>query len=157
MDDNLPMSLWDRLLRQDKLILYLLRHPILVPTIPAYAHFYGTHDKNTEPLELLGCAIGMYIKPSQRETFVPHLVAGLYIGTYQEHYRFHNVWVKDTTSVTIRDTVFFKHKYLTNPTITTDDAINKATDNLESSIDNNIPQTDESKKTINQFMELFNI
>ena len=72
------------------------------------------------------------------------MVPGLYVGTYQEQYIYHKVWVKDTKSVRIAYTVFLKNKYLTNPTITTDDAIVKSSDYIEFSLQNNISQTNKS-------------
>ena len=100
---------------------------------------YGTHDYNTEPLAPLGCTVEINVKPTKRETFAPYLVAVFYIGTSQKHYRCHNVWFKYTKSVRIGDTVLFKHKYLTNPTIKTADAIIQASDDLAIALANNIP------------------
>ena len=47
-----------------------------------------------------------------------------------EHYRCHKVYVKKTRSERISDTVFFKHKYITQPTVTPADTIVKALDDL---------------------------
>ena len=68
----------------------------------------------------------------------PHSVAGLYIGTSQEHYRYHKVWVKVTKIFRIGEIMLFNHKYLTNTTITTDGAINQELHDLVSALDNNI-------------------
>ena len=46
-----------------------------------------------------------------------------YIGNAWEHYRCHEVYMKDTKSIQTCLTVFFKHKYLTMPSITPDDAL----------------------------------
>ena len=47
-----------------------------------------------------------------------------------EHYRCHKIYVKTTRSKRISDTVFFKHKYITQPTVTPADTIVKALDDL---------------------------
>jgi hypothetical protein len=47
-----------------------------------------------------------------------------------EHYRCHRIHVKKTRSERISYTVFFKHKYITQPTVTPADTIVKALDNL---------------------------
>jgi len=81
------------------------------------------HSYNANPFAPLGCKVEMYEMPSVRETWAPHTVSGYYIGNSWEHYRNRRVWVKDTKSVRAGETVFFKHKYLTQPTITTADAL----------------------------------
>ena len=47
-----------------------------------------------------------------------------------EHYICHKIYVKKTRSERISDTVFFKHKYITQPTVTPADTIVKALDDL---------------------------
>ena len=47
-----------------------------------------------------------------------------------EHYRCHKIYMKKTRSKRISDTVFFKHKYITQPTVTPADTIVKALDDL---------------------------
>ena len=46
---------------------------------------------------------------------------GFYLKTSEaeEHYRTHVVFVKKTRAKRLSDTVFFKHKYITQPTVTT--------------------------------------
>ena len=40
-----------------------------------------------------------------------------YLGTPPYHYRTHRIYVKAAGAETVSETVFFKHKYLTNPTV----------------------------------------
>ena len=40
------------------------------------------------------------------------------------------IWVKNTKSTRIGQTVFFRHKYITQPIVTQTDAILRATDDL---------------------------
>ena len=91
-----------------------------------YAYLYGMHSYNANLFVPPGCKVEMYEMPSVRETWAPHTVSGFYIGNSWEHYRNHMVWVKDTKSVRAEETVFFKHKYLTQPTITTSNDLSQA-------------------------------
>jgi hypothetical protein len=55
---------------------------------------------------------------------------GWYLHTSQEHYRCHVIYVKKTNSKCITDTVWFKHKYITQPKATATDHIVKAINDL---------------------------
>jgi hypothetical protein len=57
-------------------------------------------------------------------------VDGWYLRTSDEHYRCHEIYVKHTRSVRISDTVHFKHKHITAPTLTPEDTIVKALNDL---------------------------
>ena len=61
------------------------------------------------------------------------------MGTSPEHYRAWHHWSKDTRTTRTTATVFFKHKYITNPTVTPADAIVAAATNLADALQNNIP------------------
>ena len=49
-----------------------------------------------------------------------------YLQTSPEHYQCHVIYVKQTKSKRVSDTVFFKKKYITQPTMTQSDIISKA-------------------------------
>ena len=51
--------------------------------------------------------------------------------------------------------MLFKHKYLTNLTISDSGDIIQVSTDLEISLDNNIPQTNSSNKSIKKLMEIF--
>jgi len=57
-------------------------------------------------------------------------VDGWYLRTSDEHYRCHEVYVKRTRSTRISDTIHFKHKHITSPTLTPEDTIVKAIGDL---------------------------
>ena len=57
-----------------------------------------------------------------------------YIGTSLEHYRYYWGWMNDTKRIRGSDTVKFKHKYITNPSITTGDDIVNADKQLTSAL-----------------------
>ena len=63
---------------------------------------------------------------SQRRTWAPHFVDGYYLGTSPDHCRAHRIYVKATNAERVSKTVFFKHKYLTNPTVTHADTVVQA-------------------------------
>ena len=77
------------------------------------------------------------------------------VGTSFEHYRCYEVWIKETKSVRIGNTVFFKHKYLTMPTIIPGDAVLKAAEDLKQALLNNMPKSSETEEGINQLMKIF--
>jgi hypothetical protein len=52
--------------------------------------------------------------------------------------------------------VFFKHKYLTMPTLTPADALIKAVDNLTSAIAGVVPPPNMTTDAIDQLMHIFN-
>jgi hypothetical protein len=130
VDDSFPMKLWDRLLLQAELTLNLLRQSNTTPTISAYAHLYGPFDYNRMPLAPLGCPVQIHEPPAKRGTWNHHCKAGWYLGTSKEHYRSHNIYVKATRGERISETVFFKHKYITNPSLTHGDMVIKAAQDL---------------------------
>ena len=64
---------------------------------------------------------------------------GWYPGTCAKHYRCYDVWVKVTGVVISTDTVFFKHKHITNKTVTPEDAIFHAAKELTEALKGNVP------------------
>ena len=88
------------------------------------------HNYNANPFAPLGAAVKMHVMPALRPTWGEHTKSGFYIGTSWEHYRCHKIWLPETKGVRVSQTVFFKHRYLTQPTTTDTDAILLASDNL---------------------------
>ena len=86
------------------------------------------------PLAPMGCAVQFHIKPGRRKSFGEHSADGWYLRTSPEHYCCHVVFIKSTRMKQITDTVFFKHKYITQPTVTPADAIVKAYHDLTAAI-----------------------
>ena len=64
-------------------------------------------------------------KPTKR-TWSPHSIDGYYLGTSPDHYRAHRIYVKATGAERVSQPVYFKHKYLTNPTVTHADRVVQA-------------------------------
>jgi hypothetical protein len=110
-------------LPQAILTLNLLKQSNIAPNISAWAYHHGNFDYNQMPLAPMGCAAQFHIKPSRRKTFGEHSGDGYYLMTSPEHYRTHVVFVKRMRAKRLADTVFFKHKYITQPTVTSADVI----------------------------------
>ena len=107
----------------------------------AHFHHWDTKWKRTshQGLEKLGHRI-----PS-----------GFYIGMAREHYRCHEIYISDTKHMRTCLTIFFKHKYLTMPTITPADTLIRAADSLPDAIMGLIPTTTCTKDAVDQLMVIF--
>ncbi len=121
--DGFPINQWDKLLPQTILTLNLLRQSNVAPNISAWAYHHGSFDYNRMPLAPMGCAVQFLLRPSRRKTFGEHAEDGFYLKTSEEHYRTHVVFCTKTQAKRLADTVFFKHKYITQPTVTPADAM----------------------------------
>jgi hypothetical protein len=123
-----------RVLPQTILTLNLLRQSNVAPNISAYAYHHGSFDYNRMPIAPMGCAVQFHIKPGRRMTFGEHSGDGFYLTTLEEHYRTQVIFCKKTRAKRLADTVFFKHKHMTQPTITPADAIVNAFTKLQDAI-----------------------
>ena len=144
-----------RLPPQAKATHNMLRPARMAPNVSAYASMHGQHNFNAHPLAPLGMEVEMHLKSDARETWQKHSALGFNVGTSFEHYRCCEVWIKETKGVRIGNTVFFKHKYLTTPTITPRDAVLKAAEDLKQALLNNMPKSSETEEGINQLMKIF--
>ncbi len=154
-DTSFPLNLWDLLLRQAEHTLNMLRPARMTPTVSAYTYLWGQHDYNTNPFAPLGCKVESHLVPSIRETWAPHTASGYYVGTSWEHYRCHEVYIIDTRHTRICSSVFFKHKYLTMPSLTPADALIQAADNLTTALAGVIPPPSMTTEAIAQLISIF--
>jgi hypothetical protein len=116
--DDFPQNLWDHLLPQTEITLNLIQQSNATPTVSAYAHLRGPFDYNKMPLTPMGCEAQIHKKTNKQGTWAYHSVDGWYLFTSSEHYCTHICYVKATKSKRHLDTVHFKQKNITNPTIT---------------------------------------
>ena len=72
-----------------------------------------------------------------------------------ECYRGQKVYVGETNSKCIGDTIFYQDKYLTMPTRTKADAIEEAAKDLKQALEGRIPQSIIDKEAIEKLMEIF--
>eukprot|EP00804_Cyclotella_cryptica_P024289 CCRYP_012553-RA/>CCRYP_012553-RA protein AED:0.37 eAED:0.37 QI:0/0/0/1/0/0/2/0/683 len=137
-DAKFPLHLWCQLLPQMERQLCLLRQSNAYPHISSHTHLYGHHDYNAHPFVPLGMEALVHDKPHRRKSFAQHCTKGYVIGTSHEHYRCWKVWTPTSRTTRISATVFFKHKYITNPSVTPADAIIAAAANLSHLLTNNL-------------------
>ena len=105
---------------------------------------------------VLGFEVEIHVMPAQRQTWEAHTKTGYYLKTSWKHYRCHEVWVKDTRATRIGQTVFFKHKYLTQPNMTDADALVQMADGLCGALQNMEPESKVMKAAVNALMKIFN-
>ena len=134
VSDDFPIHQWHELVPQIVLTLNLLRQLHVAPNVSAYAYHHGNFDYNRMPLAPMGCAVQFHIKPNRRKSWGEHSSNGWYLTTSPDHYRCHNIFVKATRAKRISDTVYFKHTHITQPTLTTEDLVIKAIQDLSNAI-----------------------
>ena len=125
LDPSCPLDLWDRFLPQAELTCNLLRQSNAVPTISAHAHVHGPFDYNRTPLAPIGCPCLVHEQSSVRGTWAPHCKKGFNLGSSKEHYRCWICYIPETGAERVSETVFFKHEYITNPTLSQADIVNR--------------------------------
>ena len=114
--------------------------------ILAYAHVHGTHDNMRKPFAPVRCAIQMHIKPNKRWLWDTRSEPGFNLGTLMEHHRCFCVYIT-RTQMRVSDTVFFKHQYITNPTISPESHVVAAAQQLATALKGNIPAGHNSGST----------
>jgi hypothetical protein len=124
--DDFPQNLWDHLLPQTEITLNLIQQSNATPPVSVNAHLSKPFDYNKMPLAPMGCEAQIHEKTNKQGTWAYHSVDGWYLFTSPEHYRTHTCYVKATKSECHLDTVYFKHKNITNPTITHSDKVMQA-------------------------------
>ena len=135
---DFPLHLWCQTIPQLERQLCLLRQTNINPKISTYAYLYGPHNYNAEPFVPIGMQALVHDKPQKRRSFAQHCSKGWVLETSPEHYRCWKVWTKNTRTTRISGTMFFKHKYITNPTVTPADTITAAAINLAEALRKNV-------------------
>jgi hypothetical protein len=120
----------DKLLPQTVLTLNLLCQSNFAPTVSAYQYVRGNFDYNKMPLAPMGCAVQLHKSSEKQGTWAENTTDRWYIQTSPEHYCCHKIHVKKTNRERVSDTVFFKHKYIMQPTLTSADILTKAINDL---------------------------
>ena len=108
-----------------------------------------------KPFALLGCAIKAHVKPDDRRTWDARLDAGFSLGTSMEHHRCFRVYITKTRATRISDTVFFKHQYITNPTLLPESHVVAAAQQLSTALQGNIPAGNETAEALKKVSDLF--
>lgn len=144
-DENFPLHLWDKLLPQAVITLNLLRQSRTKPTMSSWEHFHGPFNHNATPLAPPGIRVLVHEKPSARKTWSPHAVDGWYIGPAMESYRCYKIWIWQTRTERISDTISWFPKDLKAPPATTADRITKSINELTDALHNPNPDTTSPK------------
>ena len=95
--------------------------------------------------------------PDVRETWAAHTASGYYIGNAWEHYRWDRVYISSTMRTHISEMVFFRHKYITMPTLTPADTHIKAADNQVDIILGRLPKNSVTTDAKKHLMEIYKI
>jgi hypothetical protein len=155
LDDKFPLSLWCHLLEPTELTLNRLRQSKVAPKISAFAPIHGPHDYMKKPFAPLGCAIQAHIKPEDHRTWDPQADAGFSLGTSMQHHQCFWVYITKTQATRISDTVFFKHQYITNPTVSPESHIVPAAQQLATALKGNILAGNETAEALKKVSKLF--
>eukprot|EP01034_Spumella_vulgaris_P024130 gene24130-30440_t len=123
-DPSFPLIAWDELVAHGELTLNLMRSSGISPFISAWHQLHGAFSFEATPIAPPGARVVVHEKPSKRASWDAHGKDGYYLGPALEHYRSHRVFVTETHSCRISDTVawFFKDG-LTSPGATTQEDI----------------------------------
>ncbi len=106
----------------------------------AYAHVYqGQHDYNKHPFVPIGMELLVHVKSHKQQTYAQHCNKGYVISMPFKHYQCQKVWMKDTHATRVSGAIWFKHKYLTNPSVTPEDQIVAAIGGLAKTLTTGVP------------------
>ena len=78
------------------------------------------------PLTSMGCAVQLFKSRDRYGTWTEHATNDWYIQTLIKHYQCNINHIKKVKSKRISDTLLFKHKHITQPTLTQAGTICKA-------------------------------
>jgi hypothetical protein len=155
VNDKFPLSMWCHLLEPTELTLNLLQQSRIAPNISAFAHVHRTHDYMRKPFAQIGCAVQTHVKPNNRHTSDTRSEPGFNLGTSMEHHRCFKVYVTRTRATRISDTVFFKHQYITNPTVSPESHLVAAAQQLATALKGNIPAGNKTAESLTKLSKLF--
>jgi hypothetical protein len=144
IDNKFPLSLWCHLLKPTELTLNLLRQSKEASKISAYAHIHKPHDYMKTPFAPLICAIQAHIS----HAWDTQSDAGFSLRTSMEHHWCFRVYITRTRATRISDTVFFKHQYITNPTISPKSHVVAVAQQLTIALQGNMPTGNKTAEAV---------
>jgi hypothetical protein len=105
------------------------------------------------PLAPMGCEVQVH-ENNKHGMWAFQSVDGLYLFTSPEHYRVHNCQVKQTKKERLSNTVRFKHKNFTNPTVSPQDKLMNELVNCKAALGGKLAQQpNEQLKQLKQMVE----
>jgi hypothetical protein len=108
------------------------------------------------PFTPIDCAVEIHVKPGDRKTWDMRCESGFSLGTLMEHYRCYLAYVARTRAIRVSDQVHFKHKYITNPTLSSESHVVAAAQQLATALKGNIPAGNKTVKGLMKLSEIFN-
>jgi hypothetical protein len=123
--------------------------------VSAYAHVYRPHDYMKHPFAPLGCAVMAHVKPKSRRSWDVHVDTGFNIRMAMEHHQCFHIYIVKTRATRIRDAVFFKHQYITNPHVTPKTLVIKAALDLTSALKGMVSCNGKTTEALQKFGKLF--
>ena len=151
-DKLFPLQLWCQLLPQAEHTLNMLCPS---PAVSVYAYLWGQPNYNVNPYAPLGCKVEVCLYPGIWETWAPLTASRYNLGHSKETHQCHQIFISGTRHMRVCDTVFFKHKHLTVPTITPADALMKAADKLWTQSPVLLPMNSIAQDAIIQLMAIY--
>ena len=97
-----------------------------------------------KPFALLGCAIQAHIKPENCHTRDTRSDSGFSLGTSMEYHWCFQVYITQTHATQISGMAFFKHQYITNPTVSPELHVVAAAQQQTIALQGNIPTGNET-------------
>jgi hypothetical protein len=120
---SMPIHLWYQLLPQVERQLLLLQQSCAHPNLSVYARIYKHHNYNWHPFVSIGIEALSHNKPHKCRTYAEHCTKAFVLGTSTKHHQCWKFWAPTTRAMRISGAAFFKHKYLTNPSVTLEDQV----------------------------------
>lgn len=133
-DYKFPVHLWDRIVEQATMTLNMLRACRFNTKMSAYTALHGEFNYSTTPLAPVGCRVSVHEKPTQRKSWDPHVKLGWYVGPEMNNYRCYKVYIENTGSERITDTVKFISKKYGTPYLTNEEEIAVASNKLSDAL-----------------------
>ena len=87
-------------------------------------------DYSRMPLTPLGCNTMTHNKPETKTSWRQRTNEQFYMCTSQEHYICFNIWIKETRSICISNTVHLHHKLITAPSTMQENEVTTVVKNL---------------------------
>ena len=119
--------------------LNLLRGSRINPKLSAYAQIHGAFDFNRTPLAPPGTKVLVHEKPDVRASWGAHAVDGWYVGPALSHYRCYRVWITETTSERVADTLSWYPTQVSMPRASTTEEASAAARDLIAALTNPKP------------------
>jgi hypothetical protein len=160
-DNAFPLRIWDKIIPQSVLTLNLMRASRLNPKNSAHSQIHGPFDYNQTPIAPLGYKVLVHVKPHLRGAWDPKAEDGFYNGPAKTHYRCVQVYITETDSTRITDTITWIPENTGFPTLAPSDEVIMAIRGLQKTIkgvpkDNELAdRADEKISALQRLTELF--